>query len=190
MGAIARTSLREGAFRSAAGASLPAVQRTLPELGSGDIARGVPGKADWLGDRLSLVGFKSSQPVLLSDATTSEDRTWRAGGVSRLMNVILRAAKQLGTELIFESAGPVLWDRVQQQLQGFMTRLWDAGALSGATPREAFQVRCDATTMTQSDIDAGRTVATIAFSAAQPIERILVTLALTEPPPTASREAA
>ena len=44
--------------------------------------------------------------------------------------------------------------------------------------------------MTQSDIDAGRTVATIAFTAAQPIERILVTLALTEPPPTASREAA
>lgn len=190
LGAIARTALAAGAFRSAAGAPLPSVLRNLPELGTGDLRRGVPGKADWLGDRLTLAGFKAGQPVLLSDSTTSSDVKWRAGGVSRLMNVILRAARRLGTELFFESSGPALWAQAQQQLEGFMTRLWDAGALAGATRREAFEVRCDRTTMSQPDIDAGRVICTVAFQAAQPIQRILVTLALTEAPDAIAREAA
>jgi phage tail sheath protein FI len=32
--------------------------------------------------------------------------------------------------------------------------LWRQGALAGSTPKEAFFVRCDTTTMTQTDIDA------------------------------------
>ncbi|MES2034803.1 MAG: phage tail sheath C-terminal domain-containing protein, partial [Pseudomonadota bacterium] len=191
LGAIARTSLQEGAFRSAAGTALVSVMRTLPELGSGDIATGLPsGRADWLGDRLSLVGFKAGRTVILSDATASSDRQWRPGGVSRLMNVILRAAKSLGGDKLFESAGPALWASLRRELEGFMGRLWDAGALSGASPAEAYSVRCDATTMSQSDIDAGRTIVGLAFTAAQPIQKITVTLALLEASDAVRSEAA
>ena len=190
LGAIARTALSDGAFRSTAGRDLPSVTRLLPELGSGDLMRGLPGgAADWLGDRLSLIGLKTGRPVILSDATAAADRMWRAGGVSRLMNVILRAAKTLGTSRIFESAGPPLWAALKRELEGYMGRLWDAGALAGATRDEAFTVRCDATTMSQADIDAGRTVCTLAFQAAQPIQQITVTLALSEDA-AAAREAA
>jgi phage tail sheath protein FI len=54
-----------------------------------------------------------------------------------------------------------------------------------------FEVRCDRTTMTQADIDAGRAIMEIGFIAAYPVERIVVSLNLLEPPSASqSREAA
>ncbi len=191
LGAIARTSLRYGAFWSAAGQTLPSVRRMLPELGSGDLQRGLPApRADWLGDRLCLFGSKVGQTVLLSDATVSADVQWRAGGVSRLMNQLLRSARNLGNELFFNASGPRLWARVERRLRDFMDRLWAAGALSGASAADAYTVRCDASSMTQADIDAGRVIATIAFTAAQPVQQITVTLALSQAGVGPSQEAA
>lgn len=180
-GAIARTALRLGGFRSAAGSTVSSVRRALPELATSALRRGLPGTtSDWLGDRLSLVGAVPGGFGLASDATMSDDRSWRAGGVSRLMGIILRAARQLGNERIFENSGPALWGAMAQELETFMERLRQAGALAGEKPDDAFTVRCDASTMTQADIDAGRVIATVGFTAAQPIQRILVTLALSE----------
>ena len=191
LGAIARTSLRYGAFWSVAGQGLPSVRRALPELGSGDLQRGLPPpRADWLGDRLCLVGSKLGQAVLLSDATVSADVQWRAGGVSRLMNQILRSARDLGGELFFEPAGARLWSQMQRRLQDFMNQLWNAGALYGATAADAYTVRCDSSSMTQADVDAGRVIATVAFTASQPIQQITVTLALTQAGVGPSQEAA
>jgi len=191
MGAVAQTALRGGAFRSAAGSSLPGVRRALPELGSAALRRGLEsGKADWLGDRLSLVGRRIDGFVLLSDATMAADRAWRAAGVSRLMGIILRAARWLGQDRLFEPSGPALWNAVRLDLESFLERLRQAGALDGATIEQAYTVRCDRSTMSQSDIDAGRVVVTIAFTAAQPIERITVTLALGESGGVSVREAA
>jgi hypothetical protein len=180
-GTIARTALRLGAFRSAASTELPSVRRTVPELATGALRRGLPDhKSDWLGDRLSLIGKSPSGFALLSDATMAESKAWRAGGVSRLMGIVLRAARQLGERHQFENSGPALWASMRGTLEAFLERLRAAGALAGATPEEAYTVRCDRSTMTQADIDAGRVIATVAITAAQPIQRIIVTLALAE----------
>jgi len=191
MGAIARTALRLGAFRSAAGTSLPTVHRILPDIGTGALRRGLPdGRADWLGDRLSVIGRRVDGHVLLSDATMSADRIWRSAGVSRLMGIIQRAARGLAQDLLFEPAGQALWNTIRSDLERFMERLRQAGALDGATVDQAYTVRCDHSTMTQSDIDNGRTVVSIAFTAAQPIQRITVTLAVGSQGDIAAREAA
>jgi len=98
--------------------------------------------------------------------------------VSRLMGIILRAGRFLGTDLVFEASGEALWARLRRTLEQFLTELWSLGALDGASPAEAFEVRCDRSTMTQADIDQGRVIARVAVTAAQPVERITVTLAL------------
>ena len=59
-----------------------------------------------------------------------------------------------------------------------MTQLWQANALDGDTIQDAFSVRCDSSTMTQNDLDNGRMVAQVTFSAAATIELIRVTLAI------------
>jgi len=58
--------------------------------------------------------------------------------------------------------------------------LWGDGALTGAFSSDAFEVRCDRSTMTQVDLDAGRIIAQVQFTAASPIERITVVLAMDE----------
>ncbi|HEX3405993.1 MAG TPA: phage tail sheath C-terminal domain-containing protein, partial [Caulobacteraceae bacterium] len=123
-------------------------------------------------------------------ATVSADLQGRAGGVSRLMNQILRSARDLGEELFFQPSGPQLWAQVQRRLKSFMDQLWAAGALYGASAADAYEVRCDASSMTQADIDAGRVIAVIAFTAAQPIQQITVTLALSQAGVGPSQEAA
>ena len=177
-GMIARTSLAIGAFRSAAGSATRSVLRTLPELGNADLERAGT-RADWLGDRLSLIAARNDGFVLLSDATAADDRAWRIGGVSRLMGIILRAARTLGQTLIFEPSGQALWARARNELEAFLTRLWKLGALDGGSAEAAFQVRCDRGTMTQADIDAGRLIVRVGFTAAQPIQEITATLMLT-----------
>lgn len=179
MGTIAQSALRLGAYRAAAGSRLPMIRRTLPEIGSGILRRTLPdGRGDWFGDRLCVIGRRIEGHVLLSDATMSTDRAWRAGGVSRLMGIILRASRHLGQDRLFESSGPALWNAIRSDLERFLERLRQAGALNGTSPDQAYTVRCDRTTMSQSDIDNGRTIVTIGFTAAQPIQRITVTLAL------------
>jgi phage tail sheath protein FI len=181
-GTIAATSLRLGAFRSVAGSLLPAVRRTLPELGTGAMRRGLPDRdaADWLGARLSLVTRRIDGFALLSDATMAADAAWRPAGVARLMGILLRAARTLGQQRIFDSSGPALWAELRLELEALLEKLRAAGALDGATPAEAYTVRCDRSTMTQSDLDNGRVVATLAFQPAYPVERITATLALAE----------
>lgn len=189
-GVLARSALRAGAFRSAAGSLVSGLRGTLPELGTGALRRGVPGAADWLGERLCLVGARHDGLALLSDATMAEDRAWRAGGVSRLMAILLRAARSLGQERVFDNSGPALWAVLAEELTAFLRRLHAAGALAGASEAEAFTVRCDRSTMTQADIDAGRCVASVVFTAAQPVQRIVVTLALGAGGPAVTAEAA
>jgi len=179
MGMIARSVVRVGAFRSAAGAGAPGVIGTTPVLTAGSTRQGLDGgRADWLGDRLTLIGQRADTFLLLSDSTMAADAAWRAGGVSRLMALILRAARWLGQDRLFEPSRPAMWNALRVDLENFMERLRTAGALDGATSADAYRVRCGAATTTQNDLDQGRVFATIEFTAAQPIEHISVTLAL------------
>jgi phage tail sheath protein FI len=190
-GLIARTSLTDGAFRSAAGRPCKTVRRLHPDLGESRIRRGLPGGAsDWMGDRLCLVGQKRDRVELLSDATMSPDPQWRAGGVSRLMGIILRAARSFGDDLVFEPSGPALWAAIRSTVETFLEGLRERGALDGRISEEAYEVACDESSMTAADRDSGRVICRIGFTAAYPIQHIEVSLLLLEAAACQVREAA
>jgi phage tail sheath protein FI len=117
---------------------------------------------------------------LTSDVTTSLDESYRPASINRLVSALVRAARRLGEEFAFESSGERLWFRIEESLNRLMFGLWQAGAFRGATPAEAFYVRCDRSTMTQNDIDNGRAIVLVQFDASFPIERITVVLAMDE----------
>jgi hypothetical protein len=189
-GLVAKRALMRGAFHSAAGQEPVSVLRMVPTLDLADLRSSADG-SPWLGERISLVGTRHGAITLLSDATMAESRAWRAGGVSRLMNVILRAARSMGQDQLFEPSGPQLWARLRGEMERFLQDLDSRGALTSVRGEPPFTVRCDRTTMTQSDIDAGRAIMEIGFTAAYPVERIVVSLNLIEPPSASqSREAA
>ena len=116
--------------------------------------------------------------MLQSDVTASAQDPWRFGGASRLIGAILRAARTAGDAAVFEPNGPPLWAQLRGTIEDLLTGFWQEGAFGGTTMAEAFEVRCDRSTMTQADIDAGRLVVRVAVLPAMAIERITVVLKL------------
>ena len=58
-----------------------------------------------------------------------------------------------------------------------MTTVWKDGALAGATPDEAFFVKCDETTMSQDDINNGRLICEIGVAPVRPAEFVIFRIA-------------
>ena len=183
VGLLARNALTRGAFMDATKIVPSEISDVSPQLPAQESS--VPITLNW-GDnswkpliiRVSLFGFTPPGLRLLSDVTTYPGEAYRPACVHRLVSVISRAAQQLGERLVFEQNGPAVWKTVENSLSQLMTQLWLANALDGGTIQDAFSVRCDASTMTQNDLDNGRLIALVAFSAASTIELIRVTLAI------------
>ena len=177
-GILARNALTRGTFTSATKVSPSEVFDVWPSLPMQETL--VSDKPlSWgnnaqkpLIERLSLFGFTPSGLRLLSDVTASAGESYRAASVNRLVSVISRASRRLGEDLVFGNSGPVQWARLEDSLTKLMTALWQVNALDGATATDAFTVRCDRSTMTQNDIDNGRLIAVVTFTAASTIDGI------------------
>jgi phage tail sheath protein FI len=159
-------------------------------LAPSNVARGLAGKADWLGDRLCIFAERRSRIELVSDSTAAADQAWRKGGVSRLIGILLRACRHLGDDLVFEPSGPILWSRLKAEVTAVLEKLRALGAFEGLSPADCYQVTCDRSVMTQADVDAGRVRCQVVVNPASPVERIVVTLALLDPVPPLAQEAA
>ncbi|HEY3706080.1 MAG TPA: hypothetical protein VGL22_13540 [Terracidiphilus sp.] len=183
-GLLACNALTRGAFMDAVKVVPAEIVDIWPSLPGYELSIPVTppqwGDGSWkpLIMRLSIFGFTPSGLRLLSDVTAYPGEAYRPARVHRLVGVISRAARQLGERSVFQNNGPQLWRRVEISLTELMTRLWRMNALEGASTDDAFSVRCDRSTMTQNDLDNGRMVAQVTFTAASTIELIRVTLAL------------
>jgi uncharacterized protein len=184
-GLLARNALTRGTFTS--GTKVPVTnvfdiypplrpsETDTPELPPrGD--RGLPKRS--LVERVSLFAPTPHGMALVSDVTVHPDETFRPAPVNRLVSVIVRAARTLGQDHVFDGNNERTWALVRQHLNELMTNMWGAGALDGDTPRQAFSVVCDRSTMTQNDLDSGRMIASVAFMPAASIETITVLLSL------------
>lgn len=172
-GILAANALARGTFRSVAGTAV-AAHRLEPAPSSRTPVQAVASRVSWIRPGTGGPGGHE----LVSDVTTSLDPGLRPASVGRLVAVVVRAARRLGEQWAFESSGEVLWRRLAESLEGLLGAFYRLGALSGATPEEAFDVACGRDTMTSNDIDQGRVVARVRFEAAAPITRLVVVLAL------------
>jgi phage tail sheath protein FI len=174
-GILAENALSRGTFRSVAGTPLPRViaPEPVPDTGVGPDS-----PAALLARRVCLIGPEPGGITLLSDVTGSGDTAWRPGGVSRLMATLLRAARRVGEAELFAANGPELWKRIRRSMEELLDGFLRAGALGGASPDEAYQVRCGLGTMTQSDLDNGRVRVEITVLPAAAVEHITVSLDL------------
>jgi phage tail sheath protein FI len=77
---------------------------------------------------------------------------------------------------VFEPNGEPLWAKVRERITNFLHGLFLQRAFQGRVPNEAYFVRCDASTMTQQDIDEGRLVAIVGFAPLRPAEFVIITI--------------
>jgi hypothetical protein len=180
-GTLARNALQRGTFRSADGLTVADITEVVPIPSRRDRALTLPGAPlRGLVERASLIGPTPRGLRVLSDVTSSPFEAHRQAPSSRVIAVLLRAARHAGLEHTFQPSGPATWQAVRRRMERLLLELFDAGALAGDTPEAAFTVRCDRTTMTQDDVDAGRVIATVEVQPAAALERIRVVLSLAE----------
>jgi len=86
----------------------------------------------------------------------------------------LEASIDRGTQwAVFENNGPRLWTNISETVEAFLYNEWVSGNLLGGTPKEAFFVRCDRTTMTQNDLDNGRLICLVGVALLKPAEFVI-----------------
>ena len=98
---------------------------------------------------------------------------WRYLNVRRLFNFVKESIGQGTQWVVFEPNDQNLWATVRRDITAFLTRVWGAGALFGATAGEAFYVKCDAETNPPEVIDAGMMVCEIGIAPVKPAEFVI-----------------
>ncbi len=75
---------------------------------------------------------------------------------------------------VFEPNGEPLWARIRASVADFLQGLFRQGALQGDKPEDAYFVRCDASTMTQRDIDQGVVILVVGVAPLRPAEFVII----------------
>lgn len=102
------------------------------------------------------------------------DKTeWRYISVRRLVSYIEKSI-ELGTQwAVFEPNDEDLWARVRRTVNNFLERIWREGALFGATPDQAFFVKCDAENNPPETMILGRLYIDVGVCPVRPAEFVI-----------------
>jgi uncharacterized protein len=105
--------------------------------------------------------------------TLSSDSDWRYINVRRLFNMVETSILDGTQWAVFEPNDMKLWEGINRTLTGFLTGLWSSGALFGASPDQAFYVKCDAETNPPESIDEGKLVVEVGIAPVKPAEFVI-----------------
>ncbi|MGC9418735.1 MAG: phage tail sheath family protein [Rhodovulum sp.] len=106
-----------------------------------------------------------------ADALASE---WKYVPVRRLA-LFIEESLYRGTQfVVFEPNDEPLWAQIRLSVGTFMNNLFRQGAFQGATPQDAYLVRCDSSTTTQADIDLGIVNIVVGFAPLKPAEFVII----------------
>ena len=106
-----------------------------------------------------------------ADAETNQ---WKYVPVRRVA-LFLEASLYQGTQwVVFEPNDEPLWSAIRLNVGSFMQNLFTQGYFQGQTPAEAYFVKCDSETTTQTDIDNGIVNIIVGFAPLQPAEFVII----------------
>jgi phage tail sheath protein FI len=99
---------------------------------------------------------------------------WKYVPVRRLA-LYLEESLYRGTQwVVFEPNDEPLWAQIRLSVGSFMHEQFRQGAFQGATPREAYFVKCDGETTTQADRDRGIVNILVGFAPLKPAEFVVI----------------
>lgn len=112
-----------------------------------------------------------SRTLAGSDALGSE---WKYLPVRRFA-LFLEESLYRGTQwAVFEPNDEPLWGQIRLNIGAFMHDLFRQGAFQGRTPNDAYFVKCDNETTTQSDINRGIVNIEVGFAPLKPAEFVII----------------
>lgn len=112
-----------------------------------------------------------SRTLAGADLLASE---WKYIPVRRFA-LFLEESLYRGTQwVVFEPNDEPLWAQIRLNLGAFMQNLFRQGAFQGASPREAYFVKCDKESTTQNDINLGIVNIIVGFAPLKPAEFVVI----------------
>lgn len=105
--------------------------------------------------------------------TLSSDASWRYVSVRRLFNFLEKSIENGTSWAVFEPNNFDLWQRLKRDITAFLKTQWMAGALFGATPEQAFFVKCDEENNPQETRDLGQLFVDIGVAPVKPAEFVI-----------------
>ncbi len=166
-GIYARTDVQRGVFKAPANEVVRGALRFETDINSAEQAvlnpRGVN----------CLRFFEGRGYRVWGARTASSDPEWKYVNIRRYFNYLERSIDRGTQWAVFEPNGEALWDNVRQTISDFLYNEWVSGALLGSSPKEAYFVRCDRSTMTQNNLDNGQLICLIGVAAVKPAEFVI-----------------
>jgi phage tail sheath protein FI len=93
----------------------------------------------------------------------------------RRMALFLESSLYQGTQwVVFQPNDERLWAAIRLNIAAFMQTYFLKGAFQGLTPTEAYFVKCDSETTTQTDIDNGVVNILVGFAPLMPAEFVVI----------------
>lgn len=94
--------------------------------------------------------------------------------VRRSLIFLRKSLSELSEFAVFEPNDERLWRRIIATLEGSLNDFWRQGGLRGATPEEAFYVKCDAELNPQASIDNGLVNIEVGVALQRPAEFVII----------------
>jgi hypothetical protein len=105
--------------------------------------------------------------------TLSSNGAWRYVNVRRLF-IMVEASMDVGLQwVVFEPNDSTLWAKVIRDVTSFLRVLWRSGALFGATPEQAFYVKCDEELNPLEIRDLGQLIIEVGLAPVKPAEFVI-----------------
>ena len=108
------------------------------------------------------------------DGADQQASEWKYIPVRRFA-LFLEESLYRGTKwVVFEPNDEPLWAQIRLNVGAFMHNLFRQGAFQGQTPKEAYFVKCDKETTTQTDINLGIVNIVVGFAPLKPAEFVII----------------
>lgn len=176
VGVYARTDVERGVHKAPANEvvrGITGLQRILNK-GEQDILNPYPVNINVIRDfRTNNRGIR-----VYGGRVITSDPDWKYVNVRRLLIFIENSIDRGLQWVVFEPNAEPLWARVRRSISNFLTQVWRDGALEGTKVEEAYFVKCDRTTMTQTDIDNGRLICVVGVAPVKPAEFVIIRIGL------------
>jgi phage tail sheath protein FI len=175
-GVMARTDAERGVWKAPAGIEAVLNGVLAPEVSLTDAENGA---INPLGVNC-IRSFPNTGPVVWGSRTMRGADTlaseWKYLSVRR-MALFLEESLYRGTQwVVFEPNDEPLWAQIRLNIGAFMQNLFRQGAFQGKSPREAYFVKCDRETTTQTDINLGIVNIIVGFAPLKPAEFVIIKL--------------
>ena len=175
-GVMARTDGERGVWKAAAGvqatlANVPQLSVSLTDAENGELNQlgvnclrsfPVAGKVVW-----------GARTLRGADQLADENKYIPVRRTTLFIEESLRRGLQW---VVFEPNDDPLWAQIRLNVGAFMQNLFRQGAFQGASPREAFFVKCDSETTTPNDINLGVVNVMVGFAPLKPAEFVVITI--------------